>query len=95
MAANRIHIRFSFATDDEGVPVRKATQEHEAAFVMLNEFDAVAGAAAASEFGGGTEGGMGKDEHACGWRHGLASGGDEVAGAIGDESGENAGMLED
>ena len=95
MAANGIHIRSSFATHDEGMPVRKAKQENEAALVMLNEFNAVTGATAASEFGGGAEGGMGKDEHACGWRHRLASGDNEVAGVIGDEGGENAGMLED
>lgn len=59
LAADGIHIHSCLATNDERVPVRKATEEHEATFVMLNEFDAIAGAAAASEFGGGTEGGMG------------------------------------
>ena len=95
MAATGIHIRSSFATHDEGMPVRKAKQENEAALVMLNELTAVTGATAASEFGGGAEGGMGKDEHACGWRHRLASGDNEVAGVIGDEGGEDTGVQEE
>lgn len=95
MAANGVQICASLAADNEGVAVWEAAEENQTALVMLNEFDAIAGTTAASEFGGGAEGGMGQDKHACGGWHGFTGGGDQMACVIGDEGREDAGVLEE
>lgn len=72
------------AADDEDAALRKAVQVDDTAFVLLDDFAAVATAGTASELGGGGEGGVGENEDRGGGRLGAARTVDQTTGIISD-----------
>lgn len=80
--------------NDQRMAARHATEQVKAAFMMLDELDAIARAAAAAELASGGKRGMGEHEHAG--RHcGPTFTGDDMPGIIGDGCGLDARDVEE
>lgn len=75
---------------DEHMTAGHAAEQVEAGFMMLDELDAIARTAAAAQFTGGHERGMGEHEDSSGHRD-FTFTGDDVSGIIGDAGGPDAG----
>lgn len=80
--------------NDQRMTARHATEQVEAGFMMLDEFDAIARATAAAEFARGGERGMGEHEDA-GRHRGPTFTRDDMPGIIGDGCGLDARDVEE
>lgn len=93
--ADEIHVSVRLAAHDKRLALRKPTKQDQSALVMLDQFHAVTGAAAAAKFGGGADGGMGEHEHAGRRWKVFSCGGHEMTAIISDEGGLDAGDLKE
>ena len=92
--AQSVQINVGSTGHDQHMAARHATEQVEAGFMMLDELDAIARTAAASQLTRGGERGMGEHEHA-GRHRGSPFAGDDVSGIICDAGGVNAGNGEE
>ena len=93
-AAQRGQIDLRGTRNDQRMAARHAAEQVQAAFMMLDEFDAIARAAAAAELARGGERGMG--EHDDTGRHrGSTFTGDNMPVITGDECGLDARDVEE
>ncbi len=93
-AAQRGQIDLWSTRNDQCMAARHATEQVKTAFMMLDEFDAIARTAAAAEFARGGKRGMGEHDDA-GRHRGPTFAGDDMPGIIGDECGLDARDVEE